>query len=526
VDLGRYTALFLADGREHLKLATTRLLEWEERPGNLTPVAELFRAFHSLKSSAATMGYEQIVAVAHGAEHLLEAVRSRELTGSRAVIGILFRAIDVLEKGLEPATRGEPLVDVEPLAEAIERLASTGTPSLAETAVKAEPVKSAEPSPPKMRAVRIDPARLDELLQLAGQLVVARNRLTSLAGSGSDPELETVSGQIDTLVRAAHAGVLRARLAPITELFGRFPRVVRDLGVSLGKSARLEIKSSGLELDRTVLEELVDPLIHLLRNAVDHGIETAAERVDAKKEPEGRLVLAAERRREWIVIRLADDGRGIDRLAVARRAAQLGVATNGASATDEELLQVLARPGFTLKGEITEVSGRGVGMDAVLTKVRSLGGRLELRTTQGVGTTFEITVPMTTAIQRVLLVGVGLDRFAIPFRLIREALMPGRHEGVAITAADRFTFRGRTVPFIDLAGPVGAVTKSGSSRRPVLLLEWGSRDGAIAVDALLGQSDVLLERIEAPRALPAWVSGATILADGSPAFLLDPTALF
>ena len=530
MDLSHYTALFVADGRDHLKRATAHLLEWEQHPDRTAPVDGLFRAFHSLKSSAATMGYADIAELTHRAENLLEAVRRRELTASAAVVGLLFETVDVLDRGIEPASRGEVVPDARPLAEAIERLTSTASPApeAVDAPRPAAVERKASAERAAMRAVRVDPARLDELLQLAGELVVTRNRLTTVVARRPDPDLEAVTGQLDSLIRALHGGVLRARLAPITELFGRFPRVVRDLGTTLGKTARLELLGEGIELDRTMLEELVDPLIHLLRNAVDHGLETPEERLAAGKPAEGRLVLAAERRRDWIAIRLSDDGRGVDREAVLRRAVEQGLVEAATrELSDDDVLALLARPAFTVKREVTAVSGRGVGMDAVVSKVRTLGGRVGFQSTRGQGTAFELTVPLTTAIQRVLLVEAGGDRYGIPSRLVREATVAGRRSDAVLEPGGRCTFRGRPVPFVDLT-----VTMTGSSpapttrRRPVLFLEWGTSDGALAVDTLLGQHDVLLERFEAPRALPAWVSGATILADGAPAFVLDPTALF
>lgn len=530
MDLSRYTALFLADGRDHLKRATAHLLEWEEHPERLLPVDGLFRAFHSLKSSAATMGYVDIAALTHLAESLLEAVRRRELTGSKAVVGLLFETVDALDRGLEPATRGEPGPDIRALAGALERLASTAAPSAPGPVVAVKPAPAErKPTPERtgMRAVRVDPARLDELLQQAGELVVARNRLGTVVARRPDPELESAAGQLDSLIRALHGGVLRARLAPITELFGRFPRIVRDLGATLGKTARLELRGEGIELDRTVLEELVDPLIHLLRNAVDHGLESAEERTSLGKPAEGRLILSAERRRDWIAIRLADDGRGVDRDGVRRRAVEYGlVEPAGAELSDDDLLALLAKPSFTVRREVTAVSGRGVGMDAVVSKVRSLGGRVTLQTTRGQGTTFELTVPLTTAIQRVLLVGAGGGRYAIPSRLVREATVAGRRSDAVLETDGRFTFQGRPVPLVDLTTAATGGPSPSGRRRPVLYLEWGASDGALAVDTLLGQHDVLVERFEAPRTLPGWVSGATILADGAPAFVLDPTALF
>ncbi len=526
MDLPRYTALFLADGRDHLKRATGHLLEWERDLSARGPVDELFRAFHSLKGGAATMGFDQITAVAHHAEHLLEAVRRRELSGSPAIVGLLLRAVDVLDHGLERATRGEAMPDADLLAEAIARVTSTSRP-VAPDAAREPAAERRTVEFPAMRSVRIDPARLDELLNLAGELVVTRTRLGGVAADLGDAELDQVSSRLDSLVRALHAGVLRARLAPATELFGRFPRLVRDLAATLGRTVRLESRGDDVELDRSVIEALVDPLIHLVRNAVDHGLEPPAERVAVGKPAQGELLLIAERRRDWIVIRLSDDGRGIDRAAVVRRARELGLsAPPEAELDDEALIGLLAKPGFTLKREVTSVSGRGVGMDAVLTTIRGLGGRLECHSFPGAGTVFEITVPLTTAIQRVLLVGIGDERYAIPSRLIREAAFPGRSGAGELGSGSRFQIRERDLPLVDLAEFTGDGSEVSRDRRPVLLLEWDDRQGAVAVDTLLGQHDVLIERIEAPRDMPEWVSGATILADGQPAFVLDPTALF
>ena len=529
MDLSRYAALFLADARDHLKRCTGRLLEWERDPAAREPVDELFRAFHSIKSSAATMGYQEVARVSHSAEHLLESVRDRKLAASKAVIGLMFRAVDLLDHGIDGVVRGVPLAEAEALTEAIDRMAASATPSTLETAVVAPaPAVPAAPPAGDRRAgrARVDPARLDELLQQAGELVVARNRLGEVVRNRSDPELEGVAGRIDSLTRTLHAGVLRVRLAPMTELFGRFPRIVRDLALSLGKTARLDLKAEGIELDRSVLEELVDPLVHLVRNAVDHGIETPAQREAAGKDPEGRLVLSAERRRDQVVIRLVDDGRGIDAAVVRARAIELGQLPAASRSGAVDLIGMLARPGFTLKREITEVSGRGVGMDVVVTKLRGLGGTVDVATVPGQGAEFSLTVPQTTAIQRALLVTSGGQRYAVPFRLVREATFHGLGGNDGTIDPSGFSFRGRNMPYLDLRSLVGPAAGTAPNRHPVLLLEWGERDAALGVDGLLGQHDLLLERIEAPATLPAWVSGATILGDGAPAFVVDPTAWF
>ena len=533
MDQSRYTSLFLSDSRDHLHRCTALLLAWERAPETTEPVAELFRAFHSIKGAAGAMGLEPIALLAHAAEHVLEAVRRGHLSGSPQIVALLLQGVDLLSDGVERVAQGERLPETAGLAAALGRLAASGTPST----VGAPRVPSPAPSAPRLstpglprrqapRAVRIDPARLDELMNQVGELVVARNRLEALVGSQIGTELEAVGGRIASLVRAMHDGVLRARLAPLAELFDRFPRVVRDLGKELGKSVRLELHGEGIELDRGMLEELVDPIIHLLRNAVDHGIEPAADRVARGKPAEGTVRIRASRERDTVVLRVADDGRGVDRRGVAQLAVRQGLLeTSEARLNDSRLLAILARPGFSLKHELTTVSGRGVGIDAAALKVRSLGGRLDLSTREGEGTTFTLTLPLTTAIQRVLLVGVPPERFAIPIRLLAEAVLPDQAAGLSQDGR-WFTFRTERLPVADLRAVAGLATGPATDRRPVLVLDWGERRAALVVDRLLGQQDAVVERVAEPAGMPRWLSGATVLPDGAPAFLLDPTALF
>jgi two-component system chemotaxis sensor kinase CheA len=294
--------------------------------------------------------------------------------------------------------------------------------------------------------------------------------------------------------------------------------------VELGKSVRLELSGEGIELDRAILEELVDPILHLLRNAVDHGIEDPAERIRAGKPAEGVITLSAERRRDVVELRVEDDGRGVNRDRVLARARQLGLFAPGAEVTldDAGLLRVLAHPGFSLKAGVTQVSGRGVGIDAAVATVRAAGGRVSLESELGQGTRFTLTLPLTAAIQRVLLVGVEQERCAVPFGLVSEAIR------APLLEPGRFSFRGESVPLVDLRDAMALPSSRPDRKRQVLMLDWGGEThrGALAVDTLLGQHDVVVERIEEPAGMPRWLSAATILPDGSPAFLLDPTALF
>jgi two-component system chemotaxis sensor kinase CheA len=524
VDLARYTSLFLSDSRDHLQRSNELLLEWERDPGSSTPLAELFRVFHSIKGSASALGLAAIAELAHAAEQILAALRAGTLLASSEILDALLRTVDGLSDGVEAVARQEPPLPDHALLATLHELAPpelehTGELPSGERRQQERPRVAGVPGRTVGRQVRVELQRLDFLLNDVGELVVARNRLASIADREIGSELERVSGRIGALVSRLQTGVLRARMAPMGEVSDRFPRLVRDLARGLGKEIRLELQGSAIELDRSVLDGLGDPLTHLIRNAADHGIETPAERVAAGKSREGLIRLRVERARDGVIVTLADDGRGIDRAGVRRQAMERGLLDAEAPMPDAAgLLRLLAHPGFTTRSEVTEVSGRGVGIDAVLARVRTLGGRLELKTVPGRGTTFLLHLPVTRAIVRALLVGVGAERYAIPFALLAEAAVHAVAEG-------EVSLRGESLITADLRSLVG-LGNGTHPRRPAVVLEIGGRRTALVVDALLGQHDVVVEQFAAPAGLPPWVGGMTILPDGAPALLLDPAGFW
>jgi len=523
VDQDRYTALFLSDSRDHLQRCNALLLAWEREPDSTEPVAELFRAFHSIKGSSSALGLTPIAELAHAGEQLLAAIREGSILPTPDVLDGLFRAVDGLSNGVEAvASRATPAADRR-LLDALHELAPpidrTGELPVPDRRLVARPRAPTAVLEPQGRQVRVELERLDSLLNEVGELVVARNRLATIADRDIGSELERVSSRISGLVGGLQAGVLRARMAPVDEVFNRFPRVVRDLGRTLGKELRLDVLGAEIELDRSVLDGLSDPLTHLIRNAADHGLETPTERVAAGKTREGTIRLRAERARDGVIITVADDGRGIDRAVVQQRAIDRGLLEPGAALPDAAaLLRLLAHSGFTTRSEVSEVSGRGVGIDAVLTRIRSLGGRMELKTAPGRGTTFVMHIPVTRAIVRALIVGAGSERYAIPFTMLAEA-------SVHDAAEAEVSLRGESLLTVDLRTLLG-FSGEARGRRPAVVLEFGGRRTALVVDRLLGQQDVVVEQFAAPVGLPAWVGGVTIMPDGAPALILDPAGLF
>jgi two-component system, chemotaxis family, sensor kinase CheA len=374
--------------------------------------------------------------------------------------------------------------------------------------------------------VRVDRRRLDALMSQVGELVVARNRLLELAQQAPGGELEALGARISRLVSDLQAEIIEARMTPVWQVFDRFPRAVRDLARQLGKQVRFEMEGEGIELDRAILDELGDPLLHLLRNAVDHGLETPEERQAEGKPAEGRLVLSAARERSSVAIRIQDDGRGIDRRAILAKAKREGVVGPEVELlTDDLLLKVLGRPGFSTAERVSSVSGRGVGIDVVLTRVRAHGGAVEIASTPGAGTTFTLRLPLTLAILRVLTARVGTERYLLPLSYVAETVEFDVQPATEVKGREAIVLRDRVIPTVHLRALLGVTGGDIPPRRPGLVLEVGDRRSAVVVDALAGQQEVVVEPFDAPRGTPPLFSGATILADGTPALILDAAAL-
>jgi two-component system chemotaxis sensor kinase CheA len=392
--------------------------------------------------------------------------------------------------------------------------------------VRFEDDQADTPSAGQARQIRVDLGRLDMLMKQVGELVVAKNRLGVLAAESPDAALAEVSDRIARLVSDMQAEVIAARMTPVGEVLERFPRLVRDLARDLGKRIRLDVEGDEIELDRSILDEIGQPLLHLIRNAADHGIESPAERVAAGKPEEGRILVSASRERNYVALRLSDDGRGVDREAILAKARREGLVDGaGEGLSDDVLLRLLARPGFSTAEAVSDVSGRGVGVDVVVTRVRALGGTIEVRSEPGRGTTFTIRVPLTLAIVRALLATSGGEHYAVPLAYVAETVEFDPRSVTAVREREALLVRDQVIPTVHLRNLVRHQPRPVSPRAPTVILEIGDRRAALVVDALMGQQDIVVEPFDAPREMPPFIGGATILADGSPALILDAAAL-
>jgi two-component system, chemotaxis family, sensor kinase CheA len=375
------------------------------------------------------------------------------------------------------------------------------------------------------RNVRIDLRRLDALMNLIGELVITRGRLVQLAITRDDPALTDAVTEASRLVSDLQDQIMASRMVPVWQVFDRFPRLVRDAARSLGKQIEFTIEGKEIELDRSMLDEIGDPVVHLLRNAIDHGFESASERVAAGKAPAGKLVLSAARERSSITIRVSDDGRGIDRDRVLAKARQLGlVDTARTELSDDDLIRLISRPGFSTAERVTDISGRGVGIDVVHARIRSLGGSVEMRSLPGKGTTVTLRLPLTLAILRALLVRVDGDTFAVPMTHVNETV---ELEGAALKSVkghEVLMLRDDVLPLVRFRSLLG-LAADGARMPQVIVLEVGERRAGLVVDELAGQQDIVVKQFDAVRNAAALFSGATILGDGAPALIVDVGSL-
>jgi two-component system chemotaxis sensor kinase CheA len=396
-------------------------------------------------------------------------------------------------------------------------------------AAPAARVSGATKSPLAARSVRIDVRRLDALMNLIGELVIARGRLTQIAGELGDTSLEETVSQSSQLITELRDEITASRMVPVSQVFDRFPRVVRDAAKGVGKQVEFVVEGKDIELDRSMLDELGDSIVHLLRNAIDHGIEKPDVRTAAGKPAAGRLVLSAARDRSAVVMKVSDDGRGIDRTRVLDRAKRDGIVESSKMELNEdELLRLLARPGFSTAERVTNLSGRGVGVDAVYTRVRALGGAMNIRSVPGQGTTMVIRLPLTLAIVRALLARVGDEMYAIPLAHVNETIELTPDVLRTVKGREVLLARDEVLPLLRLRALVGLpeyVAANEIDLEHVIVIDLGDRRAGLVIDELTGQEEIVVKQFDAARGGLPFFAGATLLGDGTPSLIVDVSSL-
>ena len=569
---------FLIEAQEILDRVGEQLVTLEQDPSDSEQLNAVFRGFHTLKGGAGFLGIQPMVNLCHAAEETLGLVRAGQATLEPQHFDAAQQSLDWLQQMLDaigagedpphapqilidqfdvqghavpapkpatppaagaPAASGGDLISDDEFEALLDQLHGDGVPTTVASPSPAPPPRpqpAPKPAPagkPAAKAggeteqtIRVDTKRLDAIVNLVGELVLSRNRLKTLRARIRDEELDRAVSGLDIATARLQTAVMRTRMQPVGKVFSRFPKVARDVARQLQKEVDLELVGADTELDRNLVEALADPLVHLVRNAIDHGIEVPSLREACSKPRQGHVRLSAQQEGDFVTIEIRDDGAGIDPERLRVKALEKGLIDPEAAArlSHDECLQLVFLPGFSTKAEVTDISGRGVGMDVVQSRIRELSGQITIHSDVGRGSRFVIRVPLTLAILPTLLVQAGDPVYALPLARVMEVLhAPSESlrwfDGQAVL--DR---QSHTLPLVDLrhwlrVDPVMAPLLT------IVVLQMGEQRFGLIVDQVRGREEVVIKPLpRAVRGLPGY-AGATLIGDGRMALILDVDGL-
>jgi two-component system, chemotaxis family, sensor kinase CheA len=527
-------ASFLVESEEGLDIMEQALVQMESTPSDPELLPNIFRVAHSLKGNATSLGLNELAGFAHVVEDLLDVFREQQALPSPDLISLLLKAVDELRAMVSAAKAGPRDLTAKQqkirkeIAHEVEKrskrvLTSSGAPGESSSAARIDTLPGASP-----RTLRADVEKLDHMLNLTGEIVIAQGRLRQMIeqlGTDQGRALLEMHREAERLYMDLQSEVMSIRMVPIGPLFRQFVRSVRDLARSHGKMARLEVIGGDVEVDTTVLEQLKDPLLHLLRNAVDHGLEKPADRERQGKNACGVIRLSAAHSGGNIVVKLQDDGGGFDRARILEKAKRLGLLSgiNKDELRDQDLYDIVFQAGFSTAESVTDLSGRGVGLDVVRRNIDILRGTAEISSTAGKGSTITIRLPLTLAIIEGFSVRVGAETFIVPLEHVTECTeLPAEQRSPE--ASGILSLRGTALPYVRLRR-MFSVSGETPKRENIVVVKINEFHAGIAVDELLGGMQTVVKPLgRAFRAVPG-IAGSTVLGDGRVGLIIDVPSL-
>jgi len=523
VDVSNYKELFVNESREHLQCISRNLLMLEKEPENTDALNETFRAVHTLKSMAATMGCPEMQELSHEMENVLDMLRKGGEV-DKGTVDVLLECLKGLETFVEDVATGKTgKRDLTALYKKLDYILPTKESFDVSIVTKEEKREEAGRVGP---TIRIGIEKIQALQNLVGELAIAKMGLLLIASKDISLELDEITATIDRHTSELQERVMQMRMFPVGYIFDRFPRTVRDLSRKTGKEVDFVVSGKEIELDRLVLDEINDAVMHLLRNAVDHGIEKPEDRKKAGKEDKGKVILSAMREGNHVIVSVEDDGRGMDIEELKKVAVERKIITSeeASKMNDTDVYELLSEPGLSTAKEITEVSGRGVGFDVVESKVKSLGGSVRITSEKGRGTNVELRLPLTTAIIQSLLVGVESEIYAIPLDFVREIVAVGEEDLKTVEGKEIFRYREQVLPLLRLKNILD-VPGNESRIGPVVVVERREKICGIMTGRLIGQQEIVVKPLEGILKGRKEFTSATILGDGTVALILDVCGL-
>ena len=573
---------FLVESYENLDRLDRELVGLETNPYDADALAGVFRTIHTIKGTCGFLGFNKLEAVTHVGENLLARLRDRQLALTPEIITALLSMVDAVRQmlneiensGKEGERDDSPLIsNLTQLQQPNEAVSKIGDLLIKRTAATQQDIqlaarRQAEGDPRRLgeilveqgvvgptelaealqaqqvsrttgahdSTIRVDVGLLDKLMNLVGELVLARNQVLQCAGRTRDRGLLAAAQRLNLITTELQEGVTKTRMQPIGNIWGQFPRTVRDVALACGKKVVIEMEGKETELDKTIIETIKGPLTHLVRNSVDHGIEVPEARVKAGKNPIGRLILRAFHEGGQVIIEISDDGGGLDAERIRQKAVERGMMTaeQGRRMTEREVFNLIFLPGFSTASRVTNVSGRGVGMDVVRTNVERIGGTVDAQSTLGLGATVRIKIPLTLAIIPALIVTCAGDRYAIPqislLELVRlEAGQTAK--GVELVhGSPVYRLRGRLLPLVYLsqelkvAAELTCASKSDGGVN-IVVLQANERQFGLVVDEINDSEEIVVKPLRKQLKTVQTFAGSTIMGDGRVALILDVLGL-
>ncbi len=584
---------FLIESDELVAKLDSDLVTLEKEPDNLDLLNEIFRSAHTIKGTSGFLGFNDLMSFTHAMEDVLNRLRKGEIKVTPETIDVLLESIDIIKAIIEDIKEGrDTSTDFKPVIDKLRAIeqgesAESAKPSKPkaksgkkkssakkgkskkkakehpeeepadkpEFEAKEAPAETGEQKPEKQeeqkaaqkkeffdrkkteQTIRVDVNRLDNLMNMVGELVLGRNSLMQLSGKINQKwEGDEVAGkvnqtatQINFITTEVQMAVMKMRMLPIGNAFNKFPRLVRDLSRDMNKKINLNISGEETELDKTVIEEIGDPLVHLIRNSCDHGVETPEERAAEGKPETGNVWLKAGQEGSNIIIEIADDGRGLDTEALAKKAIEKGLTTEEeiSGMSDADIQQFIFAPGFSTAKKISDVSGRGVGMDVVRTNIEKLGGIIEIESEKGRGTKIDVKLPLTLAIIQGLMVKSGEDILIIPLASVLETVKINKEDIYYVNKQEVIKLRDTVLPIVDLNSVLGLPDDTEKNKKEyVVVVGLAEKRLGLIVSDLLGQEEVVIKTLGAYLGNTPGISGATILGDGRIRLIIDILGLF
>lgn len=567
---------FVLEAREHLEQIEQHALALEKDPTAAESIHSVFRAFHTIKGLAGFLDLGAIQELSHAVEDLLDRVRNAKIVVVPAIVDVVLESADHLENeinAIEKRNAGAapgPPMDHQRLLSKIQQIIADGdaptgpalppapgpedgpgppagapkpmsatVPPVTVTLqgqegksvpASAQTMQDARCKTPDAFSVRVETAKLDTLMDMVGEMVIAQTILCHdpLLVASKDPRLLGEIMQLTRVTTEVQRAAMGMRMVPIGQLFQRTARLVRDLSRKAGKQVVLEVVGEDTEVDKTIAEELSDPLLHMVRNSIDHGIELPVERVSAGKDPTAHIRLSAYHQAGQIVVEVSDDGRGLDRKKILAKALQNQMVQADDHLSDAEVCQLIFEPGFTTAEQVTGVSGRGVGMDVVRRNVQKLRGRIETQSTPGQGATFFVRLPLTLAIIEGLVVVVGSSRFIVPIFAVREMFRPTPRMLSTLQGRDEMALvRGRTLPIVRLHRRFAlATTVVDLCQGLLVVVDSGDQQFCLFVDDLIGKQEVVIKGLGETFKDVSGLAGCAILGDGRVGLILDMDGIY